>query len=384
MTLTRMFIFLGIVTSILFLVHFYVWRRTVIPAALPHPWGRILTIVLFSLCALIPLAFIFMRSAPRYVNAPLSWVVFTWMGVLFYLFTFSLLGDLLRGATALTGVLPAEPERRSFLARLLAGGIGGAAVLTGIGGMLHARGFRVKTVHVPLIKLPASASGYVIAQLSDIHIGPIIGRGFIEDVVRETNALKPDLIAITGDLVDGSVEHLREHVAPLAELKARDGVFFVTGNHEYYSGAVEWVAHLETLGIRVLRNEHVDIRGLFDLAGTDDLKSAGMAPGHGQDVAKAVAGHDPAKALVLLAHQPKTIGEAAKAGVDLQLSGHVHAGQIVPFNWLAMLEQPYLKGLHRAGSSWIYVNPGTGFWGPPMRVGTTSEISRIVLTSEAA
>jgi predicted MPP superfamily phosphohydrolase len=303
------------------------------------------------------------------------------MGFLFYLFVFSLLADVGRGVSGLLGLLPQDPERRTFLGRMIAGGIAGAAVFTGIGGLIHARGFRIRTVNVPLAKLPAAASGYVIAQITDLHIGPLIGRDYVESVVRETNAVGADVIVITGDLVDGSVDGLRDHIAPLANLKARDGVFFVTGNHEYYSGADSWIAHLDTLGIRTLRNERVDIRGLFDLAGVDDAKAQGMAPGHGQDVARAVAGRDASKAVVLLAHQPKTINEAAVAGVDLQLSGHVHAGQIVPFNWLAHLDQPYLEGLHRHGETWIYVSPGTGYWGPPMRVGTTSEITRVVLTN---
>jgi predicted MPP superfamily phosphohydrolase len=235
-------------------------------------------------------------------------------------------------------------------------------------------------VEVPLGKLSPEGDGYTIAQLTDIHIGPTLGHDFLDAVVRETNALNADLIAITGDLVDGSVEQLRDKIAPLADLKARDGVYFVTGNHEYYSGAEEWCAHLETLGVRVLRNERVDVRGLFELAGVDDFAAEGMAPGHRQDIPAATAGRDPSKPIVLLAHQPKAVTEASAHGVDLMLSGHVHGGQIVPFNWLVKLEQPYVEGLYRHGdSTWIYVSPGTGYWGPPMRVGTTSEITRITL-----
>jgi len=198
--------------------------------------------------------------------------------------------------------------------------------------------------------------------------------------VRETNALAPDMVVITGDLVDGSVAHLSALVEPLRDLKARDGVFFVTGNHEYYSGADEWIAHLRTMGIRVLRNERVDVRGLFDLAGVDDV-SARMLPGHGMDIPGALAGRDPSRALVLLAHQPKAIKEAVKAGVDLQLSGHVHGGQMIPFNWLVHLDQPFLSGLHQMEETWIYVSQGTGYWGPPMRVGTQAEITHIMLVS---
>jgi predicted MPP superfamily phosphohydrolase len=380
MPLTRLLIFLVIVSTVLFLVHYYVWRKVIHAAALPQPWNQGLTIALFTLAALIPLMFLTLRNAPNWFAVPLTWVTYVWMGFLFYLFVFSLVGDLLRLSGWATGLTPKDPERRGFLLRALAGGIASAALLVGTGGILHAaRGPRVKRVRVPLSKLAPEGEGYVIAQLTDVHIGPTLGRDFLETVVRDTNALNPDLIVITGDLVDGSVEQLREKVAPLAGLRARDGVFFITGNHEYYSGADEWIAHLATMGVRTLRNERVDVRGLFSLAGVVDRSARGMAPGHGQDVARAAAGHDASKPLILLAHQPKAIEEAVAAGVDLQLSGHVHGGQIMPFNWLAKLEQPYLSGLYKKDATWIYVSPGTGYWGPPMRVGTTSEITRIEL-----
>jgi hypothetical protein len=237
---------------------------------------------------------------------------------------------------------------------------------------------------VPLEKLPKGASGYSIVQITDVHVGPTIGRSFVEGVVRETNLLEPDMIVITGDLVDGSVAELRELVEPLRDLRAKDGVYFVTGNHEYYSGADAWIAHLATLGIRVLRNERVDVRGVFDLAGVDDASSARMLPHHGQDVAKALEGRDTSRAVVLLAHQPKAVSDARRGDVDLQLSGHVHGGQMVPFNWLARLDQPFIAGLHRLGTTWVYVSTGTGYWGPPMRVGPGAEITRIELVASDA
>ena len=168
-------------------------------------------------------------------------------------------------------------------------------------------------------------------------------------------------------------------VEPLRDLRARDGVYFVTGNHEYYSGADAWIAHLESLGIRVLRNERVAIRDAFDLAGVDDTSAHRMLPGHGQDVARALAGRDPSRAVVLLAHQPKAVRDAERAGVDLQLSGHAHGGQLVPFNWLVLLDQPFVAGLHLVANTWVYVNTGTGYWGPPMRVGTRAELTHLEL-----
>jgi hypothetical protein len=189
-------------------------------------------------------------------------------------------------------------------------------------------------------------------------------------------------VAITGDLVDGSVDELREQVAPLASLKSRQGVYFVTGNHEYYAGVNEWLAHLPTLGVRVLRNERVavgDGTHTFDLAGVDDWSARGM-PGHGPDLARAVEGRDAARELVLLAHQPRAIHEAAKHGVGLQLSGHTHGGQIWPWNFAVKLQQPYVAGLARhSKDTQLYVSRGTGYWGPPMRLGAPAEITRIRL-----
>ena len=158
-------------------------------------------------------------------------------------------------------------------------------------------------------------------------------------------------------------------------------MFFVTGNHEYYSGADEWIAHLGTLGIRVLRNERVPIGDAFDLAGVDDTSAGRMLPGHGQDVPRAMAGRDPSRAVVLLANQPKAVRDARATGVDLQLSGHVHGGQLVPFNWLVLLDQPFVAGLHKVDETWVYVNSGTGYWGPPMRVGSRAELTCLELVA---
>ena len=238
-------------------------------------------------------------------------------------------------------------------------------------------------------RLPHGMSGYTIVQLSDVHVGPTIGLDFIEQLVATTNALSPDLVVITGDLVDGSVQELGALVAPLAKLRARDGVYFVTGNHEYYSGADSWIKQLKALGVRVLRNERVAIRAAshdgsqngegFDLAGVDDWTAHTFGNGHGMDLDRALSGRDQERVLVLLAHQPKAIFQAARAGVDLQLSGHTHGGQLFPFNFLVRLQQPYVDGLHAHGDTLIYVSRGTGYWGPPMRVGAPAEVTHLEL-----
>jgi predicted MPP superfamily phosphohydrolase len=238
----------------------------------------------------------------------------------------------------------------------------------------------VKRVRVPLTKLRRELDGYIIAQISDVHVGPTIGRTFVEDLVRRMNAMGADMIAITGDLVDGSVAELGPIVAPLAGLVAKDGVFFVTGNHEYYSGAREWCSFLESIGIRVLRNQRAALREGLLVIGVDDW-SARRFGERGADLRRALEGRDESSAVVLLAHQPKAVVEAEELGVDLQLSGHTHGGQLVPWNFLVKLQQPYVSGLHAHGRTLIYVSNGTGYWGPPMRVGAPAEITRIELVS---
>jgi predicted MPP superfamily phosphohydrolase len=240
-------------------------------------------------------------------------------------------------------------------------------------------------VEVRLRGWPRALDGFRIAQISDVHIGPILGRGFAEKLVARVNALAPDLIAVTGDLVDGGVAHLHGEVAPFAALRAPHGIYFVPGNHDFYSGVDGWLARVEQLGMRVLRNERVAIGGAagFDLAGVDDHRGD-WRTGSTEDVAQALAGRDPARAVVLLAHDPATFPAAQRAGVDLQISGHTHGGQIWPFGVLVRLATPFVAGLHRRGASQIYVTTGAGFWGPPMRLFAPSEIAEIVLRCEEA
>jgi predicted MPP superfamily phosphohydrolase len=382
MSFTRIAIALAILSSLSWLLHRYLWARLVVAPGWPEPWTSVLGALVFSMAALVPLSFLAIRALPRSVGGPVGWVAYVWLGLAFYLFLLTAMSDAVRLVLAIVGGLPTDPERRLFLARASASVVASLAAAVGvIGAAAVARGFEIKRVRVGLAKLPAAASGYTIVQITDVHVGPTIGRDFVEAVVREANALAPDLVVITGDLVDGTVEQLRHLVEPLRDLRSRDGVFFVTGNHEYYSGADEWIAHLSTLGVRVLRNERVAIRDAFDLAGVDDASAHGILPHHGQDVGKALAARDPSRAVVLLAHQPKAISAARTAGVDLQLSGHVHGGQIFPFNWLVRLEQPLVAGLYRIDETWVYVSQGTGYWGPPMRVGTRSELTCIELVT---
>jgi uncharacterized protein len=306
---------------------------------------------------------------------------------------------------------PVNPDRRVLLARAVAGtaAIGSGAIV--VGGY-HAATGEITTPEIPvhLARLPRELSGYRIVQLSDLHLGPTLATRFLESVVEKTNALKPDLVAITGDLVDGRVATLGPALAPLAKLSARHGVVFVTGNHEYYSSAEEWVEFLRQRGIRVLMNERVEIgdtltevaatagdeiwraasaigarstqRVSFDLAGIPDLHGGSYSPEHAPDLERALAGRDARRELVLLAHQPAQIAMAENRGVGLQISGHTHGGQMWPFGALVSLVQPYVAGFHRhPDGTQIYVSRGTGFWGPPMRVCNPAEVTSIVLVA---
>ncbi|MFJ5996644.1 metallophosphoesterase [Streptomyces sp. NPDC092370] len=277
---------------------------------------------------------------------------------------------------------PPSPSRRLFVSRVVAGAAAAAAVGTvGYGTYGVLRGPKVKRVTVPLAKLPRAAHGYRIAVVSDVHLGPVLGRGFAQKVVDTINATQPDLIAVVGDLVDGSVKDLGPAAAPLAQLRARHGSYFVTGNHEYFSGAEQWVEEVRRLGIDPLENARREMP-YFDLAGVNDV--AGEDEGRGPDFAKALGDRDTARACVLLAHQPVQIHDAVEHGVDLQLSGHTHGGQLWPGNLVASGANPTLAGLERYGDTQLYVSRGAGAWGPPTRVGAPSDITVVELASKQA
>ena len=386
------FLFFAVVLTLAGSLHYYVWARLVRDLALPMSWHRGLSAVVVALFLTIPVTFTLARSH-RFENMrPVLLTTFGWMGLLFIIVMLLAVVDVSRLGLGLVGRFlvdsaPEDPERRLTVSRMLGVGValiaGGASTVAARSGLTE---LVVKRVTTPLGRLPEAMSGTTVAQLTDLHVGATIQRGFIERVVRETNALEPDVIAITGDLVDGSVDQLRQHVAPLAQLRAKYGVYFVTGNHEYYAGAEDWCAELGRLGIRVLRNERVPI-GLgdesFDLAGVDDYSAHRFGRGHGADLARALEGRDPSRELLLLAHQPRQIFEADRLGVGLQLSGHTHGGQIFPWSLFVRLQQPVVSGLHRFGRALVYVSNGTGYWGPPMRLGAPAEITLLTLTRAA-
>jgi predicted MPP superfamily phosphohydrolase len=391
--------FAAVSIVILTLIHYYLWRRLVRDPGLRYPWRGVVTMALILFGASVPLTMWTARLVDARVGQTLGWPAFLWMGWLFLLIVGFLAVDgvrLLRWSARHGLALvqntgrpePMDPARRVFFARVAGGAVATAATGTlgwGVREALH--DLRLNEVSVTLPRLPHSFDGFTIAQLTDIHVGLTVSRGFVEALVARTNAIQPDLIAITGDLVDGDVANLGHAVAPLADLRARHGVYFVTGNHEYFSGVEAWVAELRRLGITVLRNQHVRIGqgdDGFDLAGIEDHNGGRSGDGEKPDLAKALAGRDPARELILLAHQPRQVFAARGHGVGLQLSGHTHGGQIWPWHYLALLQQGFLAGLHRDGDTQIYVSRGTGYWGPPVRVAAPPEIAKIVLRAPRA
>ncbi|MFD6801311.1 metallophosphoesterase [Streptomyces cyaneofuscatus] len=276
----------------------------------------------------------------------------------------------------------AQPSRRLFVSRVVGGAAAAAGLATvGYGTANVLRGPSVQRITVPLAKLPRAAHGFRIAVVSDIHIGPILGRAHTRRIVDTINSTSPDLVAVVGDLVDGSVADLGSAAEPLAGLRARHGSFFVTGNHEYFSGAEQWVNHVRELGLIPLENARVEMGG-FDLAGVNDI--AGETEGQGPDFVRALGDRDRGRAAVLLAHQPVVIHDAVEHGVDLQLSGHTHGGQLWPGNYLAELANPTVAGLEQYGDTQLFVSRGAGAWGPPVRVGAPADITVVELASRQA
>jgi predicted MPP superfamily phosphohydrolase len=311
----------------------------------------------------------FLPLLPFMLKRPLtSWIGYATLGIFSLLLVLVAVSDVVRLVLLLArAVVPAQTISFAILAA--AGGLS-------LVGLLQARWPRVKRVEVAIENLPDELVGYRIAQWSDVHVGPTIQRRFVRTLVERTNALEADAIAITGDLVDGYVDDLRDQVAPLADLRAGDGVYYVTGNHEYYWRAGEWVEEVQRLGMIFLKNEHRLVRPGLVMAGVTDPVGRYS---HKQDPSAALEGAPAGAVKILLSHRPQTAPAAAKLGVDLQLSGHTHGGQFFPFNLFIRWFQPVVAGLHRVGSLWLYVSRGTGYWGPPSRLGVQGEITLITL-----
>ncbi|MFJ3928246.1 metallophosphoesterase [Streptomyces sp. NPDC090022] len=430
-----------LVLALLYVVHRWLWirlvRDTTTAGSRPR---RVLTVTAFALPLLALAALSAERvGAPFWLQQLVSWPGYLWLPVLLYLTLAMLVGEAVRAvwlrraaragrgayeapvaelaatpappaaearpsadeapassgsagpAASSADEAPADPgapsaaadlTRRTFVARAVAGAaVAAAAGTVGYGTYGVLRGPRVKRVTVPLAKLPRAAQGFRIAVVSDVHLSAVLGRAHTERIVETVNRTQSDLIAIVGDLVDGDVGDLRGAAEPLARLRARHGTYFVTGNHEYFSGAQQWIDHVRELGLTPLENARREMP-YFDLAGVNDI--AGEREGQGPDFGRALGDRDRSRAAVLLAHQPVVIHDAVRHGVDLQLSGHTHGGQLWPGNYLAELANPTVAGLERYGDTQLYVSRGAGAWGPPVRVGAPSDITVVELASYQA
>ena len=377
------------------LIHGWVAIR-LLPGLAACPAGQVVLAGILGASALLtPLGLTARRFARPPLADRLSGAGLLCMGLISSLMVLTLLRDavlvVLWGVNFLAPGVAALAPWRAASAQAVALLAGLATLL----GFFNARRTAaVVRVDVPIAGLPAAWHGFTVAQISDIHVGPTIRQRYVRRIVDRVNALGADVVAITGDLVDGGVAELAAQVAPLADLRSRHGTFFVTGNHEYYSGVHAWVEELRRLGLTVLLNEHVVLTPadadayapardgpLLVLAGVTDFNAAYFDPAHRSDPVRALAGAPPGAVRLLLAHQPRSAAAAAQAGFDLQLSGHTHGGQFYPWNLFVRLQQPFTAGLHRWGALWVYTSRGTGYWGPPKRFGSPSEITMLRLVS---
>jgi uncharacterized protein len=382
--------FFVVIWALFAVMHGYVAYRLLAPSRLGRI-GRILVGALFAFFALAaPNVFAADRLFREPYNQIFRWIAWIYIGGFTTLFGLIAGRDLAWLAASLIDrvrtkkLLPVDPERRQFLLRTSGQVALGVTAATAAWGARVARSRpEVVEVEIPIDGLPWQFDDYHIVQLSDVHVGETIDKDFILPIVEQVTSLLPDMIVLTGDLVDGSVDKLRADISPLAYLRAPDGVLCVTGNHEYYSGAEEWCARFRELGLKVLNNEHVVIERAGQrrmiVAGVTDLLEGKKLPGHTSDPALALRGAPDHHVRVLLAHQPRSIAVAKTLGYHLQLSGHTHGGQFFPWNLLIGLVQPLGSGLKLFEKTWLYVNRGTCYWGPPNRAGVRPEITSIRL-----
>ena len=362
------------IAFLLALLHVYIGLRLLAPFELPAQ--VVGTAVLGACFWWLPKGW---ESRKRRGN---KWsVLMPWLTMGF--FSWLLVLTLARDVTLLVTAVALSPDVHAAWVRISAIAVVALVPAITLAGYFMARRVAaVMEVDVPLTGLPPELEGFTIAQISDIHVGPTIKRDFVEGIVERVNRLEADMVAITGDLVDGSVHELAHHTEPLGRLASRHGTYVVTGNHEYYSGAHSWIRELRRLGARVLINEHVVLEhdgARLTVAGVTDYSAHYFDDSHRSDAGAAAAGAPRGTVKVLLAHQPRSAPLAEEAGFDLQLSGHTHGGQFWPWNLFVRLQQPFTAGLHRLGEMWVYISRGTGYWGPPMRFGIPSEITRIRL-----
>ncbi len=374
----RFLVFIIVFTALLLGWHFYLWVRLVLDTEIPAEFSRFITPAFFSLALSIPvIIFTSRRSESKFLKA-LALIPYLWIGIALLIFTILFFGDIAR--------LFLSPQNETQFARataVLSLIVGFFGALYGIPNALNPR---VKKIAITLKKLPAVFDGFRIVQLTDVHVGSLLKRGHLQKIVDQVNTLKPDLIVITGDLLDGEVHRIVQELTPLKDLSAPHGVYYVTGNHEHFYDVENWIPELRKLNLKPLRSENVRIEkngAHFILAGVDDVVAGRFESAHPLDLKKAFNGVTEKDCVIFLCHHPKVFVQASKMNVALQLSGHTHGGQIIPFGLISRLDSPFISGLYRRGEAQVYVSQGTGFWGPPMRVGTYAEVTDITLKSSS-
>jgi predicted MPP superfamily phosphohydrolase len=374
---------LGIGVLLIGSLHYYIGSRVISRAGLPDWVAFLAWTTLWLLLVSIPGGLLSWRLLPAPIARRIRSISNLWIGVFGVLLSAVVLTDIARMVWLAAGQATAEQRATAGVVQALA--IVLLVVPAVLIGIRTARGSaKLEKIRVPIPRLGREFDGFRIVQLSDLHVSESVPTRFLDAIVDRVNAMQADVVAVTGDLIDGGVEDLRERVAPLGRLRARDGVFFVTGNHEYYHGVHAWEAEVKRLGVAVLHNEHRVLRRGADaivLAGVPDYHGGQFDPSHESRPALAFLGAPEEVPRILLAHQPRSVVEAAAQRVDLQISGHTHGGQIFPFMFFVRLQQPVVSGLRKLHGIWVYTSRGTGYWGPPMRIGSSPEITEITLYS---
>lgn len=387
---TSFILFFSIGTLVVTSVHYYLWARLIRDTAMDHAFRNVGTYSLIIFTISFPIALFVSRLVPFRYSYLLLWISYLWLGIMMLLFFSFLFTDFIKTLFYLYSKFSnaseemINPERRKFISRFIASSVSVIVfAATGAGIKKYYETVVVKKIKMFITGLPETFQGFKIVQISDLHIGQMMTGLMLEEIVDKVNSLEPDLVAITGDLVDGSTNKLLNELVSLKKLKAKKGIYFVTGNHEYYSGVEEWIPEIENMGIKVLNNESIKIKKNYDflyLSGVTDHEAKNFSKEYAADFKKTFSGLHKDKKKILLAHQPVAAKEASEYEADLVLSGHTHGGQIWPFGYLVYLQQPYLKGLYQYKNTKLYVNQGTGCWGPPMRLGSFNEITEITLT----
>ena len=390
MTRTVSFIiFFSIASGIIFSIHYYLWLKIIKNPVLKGNYKIIGTCLLIMLAVSFPLSNAIARFVPFKYSFPILWISCLWLGMMMLLFFAFCFTDCVKMIMYLftkfttSGEGLSNPGRREFMSKVFASGV--STIVFGasaVGIKNYYTEAIVKTIKISILDLPKIFKNFKIIQISDLHIGQMMTAATLKKIVNKVNKLNPDLVVITGDIVDGSAKNLLNEIIFLKELKAKKGVYFVTGNHEYYSGVRRWTYEIKKMGIKVLNNENVKIKEneeFFYLAGITDSESRRHDKKNSTNINKALAGLEINKKKILLAHRPTEVEQASEYGVDLVLAGHTHGGQIWPFSYLVALQQPYLKGYYKYKNTNLYVNQGTGCWGPPLRLNTFNEITEIIL-----